>query len=253
MSKFSIFSPIGGFGNHLRWLLLLDDQFKSDIFLMKFAWNNIIYNDIKGDSWPDYSTIIKNFYGLEIADNIREEIIEKCQIKLIKFTSIENKIDFLKNDVYPQSRSYDNWLYYERLYRTFLNQFINFDHYINTNFNKSIIMTIDPILAYRSYVKFNSNLNSTQKNHFLDSIKFGNLTSSKFADTNTLKVKLVNGDRLFNETLDLQLYLDVIEFFNLDNNYDLANSIHKLWYDGHKRSEQDIVTDMINLYGYKDK
>ena len=28
MSKYAVISPIGGFGNHARWLLLLDNQFK---------------------------------------------------------------------------------------------------------------------------------------------------------------------------------------------------------------------------------
>ena len=34
--KFSIGFPIGGFGNHVRWLLLLDDRYQFDIKLVDY-------------------------------------------------------------------------------------------------------------------------------------------------------------------------------------------------------------------------
>jgi hypothetical protein len=45
--KLSICSPVGGFGNHLRWLLLLSPEFNIEIMKInnkKFILNSLIYN-----------------------------------------------------------------------------------------------------------------------------------------------------------------------------------------------------------------
>ena len=49
MAKFNLIAPLGGFGNHVRWLLLLDPSFKFNIKLdNSIKFNFIIIIVYKG-------------------------------------------------------------------------------------------------------------------------------------------------------------------------------------------------------------
>ena len=53
--RFNICAPIGGFGNHVRWIVLLDHQFN---FLIKNLQDN--YLVAAGESWPCYDDYVNN-------------------------------------------------------------------------------------------------------------------------------------------------------------------------------------------------
>lgn len=247
MTKFNVISPIGGFGNHARWLMLLDDQFS-------FIKSNTIdikrdrYERLAGVSWPSYEDfLIKKFDNLP--DNIINEIINYTKVTH-NFTTISSKIKFFEETVYSTDRSYHNWLQQEWTLRPFLNDFILFDHEYTDNGLPTLLLTVDPFLAYKSYVKFNINLNCTLKDDFLEYVGSVNQKHVLLAKDNK-NILLLDSSILFSPTLDYNWYQQLVSFFNLTDYYLEANKIHNLWYLGHKRAENDIVNDMISLYCYK--
>jgi len=239
-SRYAILAPTGGFGNHLRWLCLLDDKFKFRFIANKKNWNWNLekYNSIKDPTWPEFDSTDISHYPLTVQQEIRDIL----NVFNVDFTDLENKIEFINKEVYAPTRSWHNWLNIEWKFREVIDQYIWFSHndYID-NFDKKIILNISPDLAYRSYVKLNSNLNNLSEEIFK---KFGcsNIESSSSSDL------VLNGDILFQPTLDQKLYRQVIDYFDLDDHYDLANTIHNTWYTLHKKAERDIVLDLAKLY-----
>lgn len=189
--KFNIVSPIGGFGNHVRLLMLLDTQ------------------------------------------------IFKCR----------DQIDFIKNNIYHAKRTWHNWLIIEWRFREILNKYAFLTHNFDDIDNplKTVILTIDPNLAYKSYLKFNNNLNNTTVEDFL---KFAKLENEKHTSLASEKIKVLSSDILFNETLDRTFYNELVEFLDSNNLYDQACEIHQLWYQAHKRAEREIVEHFTLFYKY---
>jgi len=248
--KFSVISPIGGYGNYIRWLLLLDNQFSFNK-LLKIPTEEK-YNIYKGVNWPAYSDwALDNFLNVpeEVIDDINNHNIKK---EYINFTSIDNKIEFIKTKVFPLERTYHNWLSFEWAHRILLNNYIFFDHTYQDSKLITLLVTIDPTLSYKNYVKFNINLNTTPKEYFMKNIEIYNENCNAITKINK-NTQILDVSILYQPELDRDWYQQLIKIFGFNDNYAYANYIHSLWYAGQKRAEQDIIKDMINLYGYKDK
>ena len=204
--KSGINSPIGGFGNHIRWLILLDDQFKFDLTL------------------EDGTCVVCN--------------------------SLEDKINFIKQHVYTDDRSWHNWLLTEKKFRFNLDKIIFFDHFVKLErylpTTKILGTTIDPVLAHRCYFKFNSNLNNNSEQLFRQTINDYNVSLAAMPEhPNLLKL---NVDCLYAPELDKNFYQDLITFFELEDRYTNANEIHTMWYSAHVRSELQFVQYVLNFY-----
>ena len=245
MTNKAIISPMGGYGNHLRWLLLLDAQFSFTI-----ANEEERYNSVKGNEWPNFDNLNN------VLPTVKKEIelymgdYSKFQAYNTVYSSIDKKLEFIKNWVYSPDRTWHNWLVFEWEFRTQLNDCVFFDHLphlIDTSKYKTIVMTIDPILAYKSYVKFNSNLNNHLKHTFIDETAKLNNELLDAANTNNNILNL-DSSLLFNNVLDRDLYMSAIEYFGLDDNYEHANELHKIWFNLHKKSEQELIQDLQVLY-----
>ena len=120
-----------------------------------------------------------------------------------------------------------------------------FDHRRDSinDVNKNLVLTIDPDLALRSYFKLNSNLNHCTPERFKQ--------QSFRADKNSinhLENKMMNVDCLYQPTLDREFYNNMIEWFELSDCYDLASQVHELWFQAHKRAEQEFVEYVNHLY-----
>lgn len=242
MRKFSIISPPGAYGNHIRWLALLDQQFS-----LRFISRRVLrdhYNTVAGTSWPPYEQFITKDFS-----KLPQEIVEELLFKffdVINFTTLENKLNFIQHRVYPINRTYYNWISYEGQFRSHFDHFIFIDHeYGKTvnDFRKTLLVTADPILSYRSYVKFNSMLNNVEKNTFINYIHTENEKHRSIARTKS-NTKILDATVLYNETLDYSWYQSLIEFFELDDNYPIACKIHKLWFDGHQRARTELLDDL---------
>lgn len=251
MSKFKIVAPVGGFGNHLRWLALLDPQFS----FRKVTQNasHTIYHSHKQIYWPDFEDYIKlGVDKLDISAAIKSEMIEKLELKVIDFSDLDNKIESIRCFVYNTDRTWHNWLFIESRCRDMLAPYIDFAHYIDdSNLDnedlKIAILCADPELALRSYLKFNPNLNNTTQEGFKTAIE--HFTKSHIAlPIYRSNVKVLKSDDLYQPNLDKVFYNEFIDFFGLEDCYSAASTVHKLWFDAQHRSEIEFVRDITKLY-----
>lgn len=208
-AKFGIIAAPGGFGNHIRWLLLLDPMFS---------------------------------------------------LKCFDVNTPDEKINFLKLQVYSPQRSWHNWLTTEWKFRDAINSLISLSHggdlrwkeMANNANDKTLLCTVDADLAYRNYVKFNSNLNST------DADKWKNYIGGAFSQQGFKyymdqfrcynQCCVISSDLFFQEDLDRTLYEHIINFFNLSNQFDLAADIHRVWYKLQIHAEQEIIDTLSKLF-----
>jgi hypothetical protein len=186
-----IYAPIGGFGNHIRWLLLLDNNYK-----------------------------------LELDDRI--------------LVSVEDKVKFITTTVYSNDRTYNNWLDYEFTWRYKLDLVLKFTHDMTDFFDNlmSIAVTVDPELALRCYEKFNPSINNISKENFLKQIRKQNLMC-EFASNALDTVICIDSTKLFQPILDKEIYNRATKFFDLESNFDHANTIHQVWYRLHIKAENE--------------
>ena len=211
--RHSIAAPIGGFGNHVRWLVFLDPKFKFD--LVPFAEPRSLQKELNYE-------------------------------KRLNFLDADSKLECFRSKIYPPERSWENWLKFEWFYRKELDEILKFDHKIDPNCNQCLALTIHPDLAFHCYFKLNSNLNWLTPNEFKHRIKNFMIDSTagikaqsstdKFPD---VKILLVNS--LYQKTLDRNLYNSIIEWFELSDCYELANQVHGLWFDAHERAQKEFV------------
>ena len=262
-AEYAILGPVGAFGNHLRWLLLLDEQFtitRRGLFYKIIEPLQDRYIDTKAESWPDFKDIFDQF-GL-LPQDAQQEALSRLDFfehknlaELINSTA-NDKISIITDHVYCNKRTWHNWLIYEWKYRKAVSDLIYFEHgdkgdeflgdELLGNTNRIILLSINPELAYKSYLKFNSNLNNTSKHSFLKMLE--NYHYNMMLQKDNPKVLIIDGTVLFQETLDKTFYQQCQEFFKLSDNYEPAAGIHKLWYNLHKKSEKELIRDLQNIY-----
>jgi len=214
-TKYGVCAPIGGFGNHVRWLALLDPVFQFEATpLAEPRFKNI----------PDPS-------------------------RHIKFLDPDSKLESFRTQIYSTNRSWTNWLCIEFLYREDLDQLIVFDHRKDEidGVDKNLVLTVDPDLALQSYFKFNSNLNHCTPEIFKEQSQWFTRNAIRNSSSK-LENKIINVNSLYQSTLDREFYNSMIEWFGLSDCYDLANQVHGLWFDAHQRSEQQFVEHVNNFY-----
>ena len=171
----------------------------------------------------------------------------------IGYDSIESKVQLLKQKVYPPERTWHNWLVFEWTFRAELSrQYFYLEHSLAgvtvSPESKYLIMTISPELAYKSYVKFNVNLNNTSLLKFTATNEDFNQRAAKLVDRNLNNVLCINSEKLFHPVLDQRIYEQVVEFFELESCYTVASEVHQQWYNLHKKAELEIVHDLSTLY-----
>jgi len=206
----AVFAPIGGFGNHVRWLALLDPCFQFDLTpLAEPRFKKI----------PDLS-------------------------RRINFLDTDSKLESFRTQIYSPTRSWTNWLWIEWLYREDLDSVLVFEHRVDhvDSIDKNLVLTVDPDLALRGYFKLNSNLNHHTPEQFKQQVQQFATNASAHA-----KKKTLNVDCLYQSTLDREFYNSMIEWFELSDCYDLANQVHGLWFDAHQRAQQEFV-EYVNSY-----
>jgi hypothetical protein len=221
--KFSIIFPIGGFGNHVRWLMLLDDRYQFDINLVDPQSEGLVNGVFVDGNYKSYN-----------------------------FVSMDSKLEFIKTYVYPDNRTWHNWLVFEWKYREQIQEILKIDHSYNFKqhgpLEKELYLTITPDLAVNCYLKFNSTLNGTSPGLMKKTIANFNYVVRQYCLKFSENSLSLNVDILFNETLDKELYQQIINFFRLDYNYDQANQVHKLWYNLHRKAEKEIILDLQKIY-----
>jgi hypothetical protein len=262
----AIIAPWGGFANHLRWILLLDPQFSFQ-FKDNITHQEIKYSHVKGIDWPEFSswkTLKKEDLNATILEEISAEfkidelslIANEADVFSKPIITLEDKLNFILNRVYPHSRSWQNWLMYEFRYRTQLQNLIFVDHneQLPTSlkdraheYNKIIVCRVDPKLALRTFIKINSHLNHISPGDFIYKIQQENILAQDYLNKHQNVLQLDN-TILYNEILDRNFYTKVIEWFGLSDQYEQANIIHERWYRLHVDAEKHMIDDLQQIF-----
>lgn len=246
--EYLVTSPIGGFGNHVRWLLLLDDKFncfQDDVVALR--WDKELYNDLKGSSWP-------TFDNFELMPNwVKYKCHDRLPSTFLKYDDTpKGKSSFIMEHVYHEKRTWHNWLGMEWEFRIWANKYIAFEHeaygavsiHHDGKFRDAIIAVhTEPEFAYKRYLKFNSSNNGKSKEQTIIEIEEYN---SKILNNPTTTI--IDANVLYNEHLDEELYSKCIDAFSLEDNYKYASEIHKQWYKLHENAEFEFVRDITNMY-----
>lgn len=242
--KLRIIAPYGGFGNHVRWLTLLDPSFK---FSYKIREEN--YKLMAGPSWPTYQDYFSHNWAGVDAD-IKKEIIECTKNETIDFITIQDKMQFIKNYIYHQHRTWSNWLKIEWAYRKDLDLILKTDHnyekdlFVNL---KTLVLTIDPDMALKHLLKFNSHLNFTNPLDFKEKL----IQMMKNNSCVTGDVKFMSATILYQPQLNYKFYQELINWFELSDYYDYANEIHQIWFQLNQKATNDFVNYVNNIYSDK--
>ena len=167
---------------------------------------------------------------------------------------IKHKIEFIKNNLYFTERTWHNWLPTEWQFREQLDigkLAVSHDlNLLHKNFeftDKFLGVYVEPELCYKAYLKFSSSLDATTKDFFMEYLNNWFLTCSELSSSNP-KLKFLDCTRLFQETLDYDLYQNLISWFDIDDKYEHAKEIHKIWYNLHKKAEKEFVSDITKIY-----
>jgi hypothetical protein len=202
----SICGPIGGFTQHIRWLLLMSPNYNS---LDKLNYTSAV---VYGKRFPLKS---------------------------------EDKVNFIKEHIYPSDRRCFNWLSEKYMYREVLDKTLLHTHDLSKiNNEPAIIITMDPYFSYNFYLKFTPNI-SLDRQGFIDQVTLQNEQNTEYANTHN-NCLLIDTQSLYSPILDRKIYDDMISFLSIENVYDSAQAIHKLWYDLRKGSEEDILNFAMN-------
>lgn len=238
-----VIAPVGGAGNHVRWLLFLNLEFNCEIGIDERQ-----YIDVSGPDWPPYSDYKQKSFvpsDLLLADPL---YIENCT-KLC-LDNIDARAEFIKSEIYTNDRTWHNWLNYEWRSREEFSKIIGFahDHQNRPDDSRRLIVTMDPELALRSYIKMNTSLNNWTMPVFLDKVRNFNRTSNSMPESD--KYLVVNADSLWQDTLPIEFYETITNWLGTSGNYyKQTNEIHQCWFNLHRRAELDIVEYFQNLYG----
>jgi hypothetical protein len=214
-AKCGVCAPIGGFGNHVRWLALLDPAFQFELTPL---------------AEPRFK---------KIPDPTRH----------ITFLDPNSKLESFCTQIYSSKRSWNNWLWMEWLYREDLDTIFVFKHREDQidEIHKNLVLTVDPELALKCYFKLNSNLNHCTPDIFKEQSLWFSRNAIRNLP-NLVENKILNVDCLYQSTLDREFYNNMIEWFGLNDCYDLANQVHELWFGAHERAEQEFLEYTDHLY-----
>lgn len=213
--KCGVCAPSGGFGNHVRWLALLDPVFQFELTpLAEPRFRKI----------PDLS-------------------------RHITFLDADSKLESFYTQIYSAKRSWNNWLWMEFLYREDLDEILEFGHRKDQidGVDRNLVLTINPELALQSYFKLNSNLNHCTPDIFKKQVRQV-VESALNNPSKRLENKIMNVDCLYQPVLEREFYNDMIEWFGLSDCYNQANQVHGLWFGAHQRAEQEFVEYTNYLY-----
>lgn len=179
-----IIFPWGFTGNHVRWLLFLDDQFPNP-----FGANDI-----------------------------------------------DSKVKFIKESIYNQNRSWNNWLMYEWKWRDALDPYLLLSHdcysWEKDLTSKELYLSADNVdKPFKHYFHINLGLNNLTPLTVRESIanwlheySFIVKRINEFSNK-----KIIKCDPIFESELDYDFYKELINFYNFDDHYHKAADIHRVY------------------------
>ena len=179
-------------------------------------------------------------------NHVRQLLLLSKQFEWNQLTTVDSKLEFIIDKIYPTTRSWNNWLYHEAKWRRELEKLIPFEHNLRTKSQfKRVILLSDPELAYRSYIKFSSNLDVATKETFLSYCMLYNANVEKIANSRDI---VLSSSNLFQEELEQDWYTALVTKLNLSNQYEHAQQLHAHWYQLHRNAEKTMLVDLAQLF-----
>lgn len=234
----------GAFANHVRFLVVLDDTYQGRMI----RHNEQSFQDQAGPDWCSYSDLVAGNL-----DGVPPDIVEEMEQRMgvHDLCNIDAKVKFARDQLYPQARSWHNWIAWEYLYREQLQPLVHMAHDYDGGGGNTLLLTMDPQQAYLRYIKFNSFLNLMTREEFIDSAVDLNQKFRQLAGK-LPNVHVMDAGELWTRQLPRDWYLEMCGVFGLEDRYDHAQQVHALWYEAHLRSEREIVAYFSEIYS-KDK
>lgn len=166
----------------------------------------------------------------------------------IPLSSINDKVNFIVQYVYPDHRTWNNWLAFEFRYHEQLNYYLKYTHNYSDFYDglKTVGMKITPEIAFNHYYKFNPGI-SHSKETFGKQIHRENWIS-QLLNKEFEHFTLIDADKLFFPVLDQEIYYNVINFLELEDHYETAQKIHTKWFDLNRKAEIQIMKDLQTIY-----
>lgn len=209
----------GAFSNHVRWLMLLSNEYNSDRLNSK----GFI---ISGKSFPLTST---------------------------------EKVEFIREHVYPNSRKFYNWLRYESLLRDKLDTSVLCTHHMtkhnnpNLSVSKTILLRAGHMFCVEKYVKLhpffildnrkhNMSTDETMYNFF----KAADEKNSIYVPKDNHRIFSCRSEAFYDPILNKEYYDDIIDFLEISNEYEQAQQIHTMWYNLHQQAKSDCIDWLLN-------
>ncbi len=171
--------------------------------------------------------------------------------------TVDEKIKFIFTNVYNENRTFRNWLSYEWRYKSDLQDLIYFEHpdnLLNPGWDNRLdlfnrfnifIESRDKFLPYKLYRKFNSNFNGIIIDSFIDRCEY--TFNEVPVLLNHISGKLIDLVDLYCPLLDKDMYHDLIDYLQLDDNYQTAQKVHYRWFELQIRAEKDFVMNNVKL------
>jgi len=200
----SIVFPMGGGGNHVRWLLFLDNKYPSN-----FCDNNV-------KSKLEY--IQNNIYNQE-----------------------RTWYNWLGNP--PMGKDGFEWKFRHKLDETIYVGHTNYQWEETPRYAKELYLTFENIdWVFRHYYHINLGLNSATPEQFKkslqnwqDEFKFLQNRIHEFPNK-----KILMAEKLYEKKLDYFLYKEIVDFFGFHDRYEDAKVVHDLYYQCRVRSAKDF-------------
>lgn len=166
-----------------------------------------------------------------------------------QFPNISNsdKLEFIRDYVYPETRTWDNWLTYEYRYRPILDEFMplyngKWDWERSTG--RELYLTVNNWdIPLQHYWHINLGLNSETPRSFKEKMQAWDQEYQTLANRidHLSNKKIVEADSLFDSELNQDFYNLVVDFFGFQRNHSQAQYVHQLYYQCRERAARDFV------------
>lgn len=160
---------------------------------------------------------------------------------------IGSKLKFIQDNIYPRSRTWNNWLGVEWKYRVDLDREIllaheNWHWEQNPDSHELYLTCENPELPWLHYYHLNLGLNNntpeSMLHYFENWISELSVISANVHQYTNKKVLTI--DSLFAQKLDRDLYLAITDFFGFQDLYEHAQTVQDLHYLCRQTSAQDF-------------
>ena len=186
----TVISSNGAGGNHIRWLLLLDNRFR-------FFGHTTIQDKTK--------FIFENVYPVARTYDLWLDYEWRYRVKM-------DELIIFSHPIWDHATSAKRW-------GTTIKEFNEFNIFT---------VSSDPDLLLQRYQKFNPTLNDVHPELFKRTMQHEYDLCVEYADNK--KGIIIDTVELFTEQLNKNIYNQLTEYCRFDNNYEYCNRIHQRWY-----------------------